>query len=120
MLVCTLPLTAATHGLLDRETLQKLPRGAYVINVARGGHLVEPDLLELLDNGHLAGAALDVQAVEPLPLDSPLWDHPLVTLTPHIAAQASVASVVTQLADNWKRFRAGQPLRNLVDRRRGY
>lgn len=82
VLVCTLPRTPATHGLLDRETLQKLPRGAWVINVARGGHLIEPDLLALLDNGHLAGAALDVQAVEPLAPESPLWDHPRVTLTP--------------------------------------
>ena len=120
VLVCTLPLTQDTRRLLDRRLLERLPAGAYVINVARGGHLVETDLLALLDAGRLAGAALDVQETEPLPADSPLWHHPRVTLTPHIAAQASVASVVTQFADNWLRLRAGQPLVNVVDRSRGY
>ena len=120
VLVCALPLTAETAGLLDQRTLALLPKGAYVINVARGGHLVEADLLGLIDAGHLAGAALDVQAVEPLPATSPLWDHPGVTITPHIAAQASVDSVVTQFAENWRRFRAGAPLLNLIDRTRGY
>ncbi|MEO7760508.1 MAG: glyoxylate/hydroxypyruvate reductase A [Casimicrobiaceae bacterium] len=119
-LVCTLPLTAQTLGILDRNTLALLPRGAYVINVARGGHLVEPDLIALLDSGHLAGAALDVQQIEPLPAESPLWDHPAITITPHIAAQASVASVATQFAENWKRLRASLPLVNVIDRDRGY
>lgn len=120
VLVCSLPLTAETAGLLNRRTLSLLPKGAYVINVARGGHLVEADLLESIDAGHVAGAALDVQAMEPLPEASPLWDHPRVTITPHIAAQASIDSVVTQFAENWRRFRAGAPLVNLIDRTRGY
>jgi glyoxylate/hydroxypyruvate reductase A len=118
--VCALPLTGETRGLLDRRTLSLLPRGAYVINVARGGHVVEDDLLALLDDGHLAGAALDVQETEPLPVDSPLWEHPKVTITPHIAAQASVASVATQFAANWRRLARGEPLVNVVDRARGY
>jgi len=120
VLVCTLPLTAETRGILDRRALRRLPQGAYVINVARGGHLVEADLLELLAAGHLAGAALDVQETEPLPPDSPLWRQPGLTITPHIAAQASAASVVTQFAANWRRLRAGQPLHNIIERSRGY
>jgi glyoxylate/hydroxypyruvate reductase A len=118
--VCVLPLTGATRGLLDRRTLSLLPRGAYVINVARGGHVVEADLLALLDAGHLDGAALDVQETEPLPADSPLWGQPRVTITPHIAAQASVASVATQFAANWYRLVRGESLVNVVDRARGY
>lgn len=119
-LICALPLTDATRDILDRRTLSLLPRGAYVINVARGGHLVEDDLICLIDAGHLSGAALDVQQVEPLPRESPLWDHPAITITPHIAAQASVESVASQFAENWKRLRAGQPLVNVIDRARGY
>ena len=118
--VCALPLTGETRGLLDRRTLSLLPRGAYVINVARGGHVVESDLLALLDEGHLDGAALDVQETEPLPRESPLWDHPRITITPHIAAQASVASVAAQFAANWQRLVRGESLVNVVDRARGY
>jgi glyoxylate/hydroxypyruvate reductase A len=120
VLVCALPLTAETRGILGRRTLSQLPKGAYVINVARGGHLVERDLLALLDAGHLSGAALDVQEIEPLPDASPLWDHPGITLTPHIAAQASVATVCAQFADNWRRMRAGERLLNVIDKARGY
>jgi glyoxylate/hydroxypyruvate reductase A len=119
-LICALPLTPETRGILNRETLRLLPRDAYVINVARGGHLIEDDLIALLDSGHLAGAALDVQEREPLPPESPLWDHPRITITPHIAAQASVESVSLQFAENWKRLRASQPLVNVIDRARGY
>jgi glyoxylate/hydroxypyruvate reductase A len=119
-LVCALPLTAATRNILDAATMSLLPRGAYVINVARGGHLVEAELIDLIDSGHLAGAALDVQQTEPLPATSPLWDHPAITITPHIAAQASVETVAAQFAENWRRLRSGQPLVNVIDRARGY
>ena len=120
LLVCALPLTPETTGLLDRRTLGMLPAGAYVINVARGGHLVEEDLVALVSTGAIAGAALDVQGTEPLPEDSPLWDQPGITITPHIAAQAGVDTVVAQFASNWQRYRAGAPLANLVDPSLGY
>lgn len=119
-LVCLLPLTAETTGLLDARRLALLPRGAYVINVARGAHLVPADLLALLDSGHLAGAALDVHVPEPLPADDPLWAHPLVTLTPHIAARLSPEVLAEQLCANIDRLEAGLPLLNPVDRQRGY
>jgi len=120
ILVCLLPLTADTRGLLDRAKLARLPRGAYFINVARGGHLVETDLLALLDEGHLAGAALDVQSKEPLPDDSPLWTHPAVTITPHVASQPTPLAVARSVIANVRRLHEGAPLLNLVDRSRGY
>ena len=120
VVVCTLPLTAATRGLIDRSRLAKLPRGAYVINVARGAHVIEADLIDAIDSGHIAGAALDVQDTEPLPADSPLWDHPGIVVTPHIAAQASVSTVVEQFVANWQRLQAGTPLVNVIDPVRGY
>ena len=82
-LVCMLPLTPATAGLLNRDTLGKLPQGAYVVNVARGGLVVDDDLIALLDSGHLAGATLDVFHEEPLPASHRFWSHPKVFLTPH-------------------------------------
>lgn len=119
-LVCLLPLTELTRDLLDRRTLSLLPPGAFVVNVARGGILVEDDLLTLVDSGHLSGAALDVFAVEPLPRTSSLWDRPNIWITPHVAAQASVEPAVEQFIDNLRRLRAGEPLRNEVDRQQGY
>ena len=120
VLVCTLPLTDATRELLDRKRLAQLRRGAYLINVARGAHVVEVDLVAAIDAGHLSGAALDVQQTEPLPADSPLWDHPSIGVTPHIAAQASVATVVDQFVANWRRMQAGEPMANVIDRSLGY
>ena len=120
ILVCTLPLTDATRGLIDHMRLAQLPRGAYVINVARGAHVVEADLAAAIDAGHLSGAALDVQRTEPLPADSPLWDHPRIIVTPHIAAQASIASVVDQFVANWRRLESGESMTNIIDRGLGY
>jgi len=120
ILVCTLPLTPQTHGMLNRETLSQLPAGAFVINVGRGEHLVEPDLIALLDEGHLAGAALDVFAKEPSEPGDPVWNHPRIVATPHIACDPSYELVARQCIDNLRRARAGQPLLNLVDRAAGY
>ena len=120
ILVCLLPLTAETRGILDAEAFASLPHGACVINVARGDHLVEADLLAALDSGHLAGATLDVFRTEPLPPDHPFWRHPKVLITPHVASYSLPATAADGVVDNIRRARAGQPLRHQVDRARGY
>lgn len=120
IVVCALPLTAQTRDLLNRRTLSLLPRGAYVINVGRGEQLIEEDLLSLLDEDHLAGAALDVLREEPPAPDNPAWRHPKVFGTPHIAAQASADTVARQCLENLRRIRAGEPVLNRVDVSKGY
>lgn len=119
-LVCLLPATPQTANLLNRAQLAKLPKGSFVINVARGGIVVEDDLLALVNEGHLSGGALDVFVTEPLPIDSPLWRHERILVTPHIAAQPSVGSVVEQFVENLHRLAKGDPLLNEVDRLAGY
>lgn len=118
--VDALPLTPQTEGLLDAAAFAAMPRGAYLVNIARGAHVVEPDLIAAVRAGHLAGAALDVQAVEPMTADDPLWDLPGITITPHIAAQSSPDIVATQFLAGLRALQAGQPLPNAVDRDRGY
>ena len=86
ILACLLPLTPETESIINRDTLAQLPEGSYVINCARGGHVVEEDLIEAIDRGHIAGATLDVFRQEPLPAGHPFWAHPKVRITPHIAA----------------------------------
>jgi len=120
VLVCTLPLTPATRGLLDRAVLSRLPRGAFVVSVGRGEHVVEADLRALLDEGHLAGAALDVFEREPPEPSNWVWQHPKVVATPHIAAQASFDTVAAQCLDALRRARDGRPQPNGVDRSAGY
>jgi len=97
-----------------------MPRGAYVINVARGQHIVEAHLIGAVRSGHLSGAALDVQRREPMPPDDPLWTVPGITITPHIAAQPSTDTVVEQFVASARAFERGEPLPNEVDRLRGY
>lgn len=120
ILVCLLPLTPATKGILNRHTLSLLPRGACVINAARGGHVVDADLLGALDSGQIAHATLDVFNEEPLPPEHPFWTHPAVTVTPHIASVTEPESAAARVAENIRRLRAGAPLLDLVDRRAGY
>lgn len=120
MLVCLLPLTPETRGIVDARLLGALPRGAFLINGARGGHVVDADLLAALESGQLAGAALDVFQPEPLPPEHPYWAHPAVVMTPHAASITIPASAAPQVVENLHRARAGQPLLNLVDFSAGY
>jgi len=120
IVVCALPLTPTTEGILDAHAFARMPRGAYVINVARGQHIVEPDLIAAVRSGHLSGAALDVQRREPLPADDPLWSVPGITITPHIAAQPSTETVADQFVASIRALERGEPMLNEVDRARGY
>jgi glyoxylate/hydroxypyruvate reductase A len=118
--ICLLPLTPHTRGVLDAKAFSRIRKDGCVINLARGGHLVVPDLLAALDSGHLAHAYLDVFDTEPLPADSPLWTHPGVTLTPHIAALTDPRTAVGKIAANVERVRRGERATNLVDFEAGY
>ena len=120
VLVNLLPLTPTTQGLIDARLLARLPRGSSIVNLARGAHVVEADLLAALECGHLRHAVLDVFATEPLPPSHPFWAHPDVTVLPHVAAQTSAASASAVVAANIAALRAGRPLQHLVDRARGY
>jgi glyoxylate/hydroxypyruvate reductase A len=115
-----LPLTAATSGLFDRATLATMRPGASLVNLARGGHVVDADLLAALDSGHLNRAVLDVFHTEPLPASHPFWSHPKVTVLPHVAAQTDARSAAHVAAANVRALRAGEPLQHLVDRAKGY
>jgi len=125
ILVCLLPLTPATRGILNRRTFSLLARdgvldGPVVINAGRGGLQVESDLLAALDDDTLAAATLDVFATEPLPTDSPLWSHPKVTVSPHNAADTDPDAISVYVAEQIARHERGEPLQNAVDRGLGY
>lgn len=120
VLVCLLPLTPQTRGILNREVFASLPQGAYLMNVARGPLLVEAHLLEALENGKLSGACLDVFAQEPLPGTHPFWKHRAIQITPHIASVSEPGSVVPQILANYQALLQGGKLHNLVSRGQGY
>lgn len=120
VLVCMLPLTEATRGILNRERLSRLQPGAYLINPARGALVVEDDLRALLDGGHLAGATLDVMVQEPLPPGHWMWAHPRIELTPHIAGITVRGDTVRQLAEGVRALQRGEVPRGLVRRELGY
>jgi glyoxylate/hydroxypyruvate reductase A len=120
VLVCLLPSTPDTRGLLDRARLALLPPGAHVVNVARGDIVVDADLLAALDAGHLAGATLDVFREEPLPAAHPFWHHPRIDVTPHVSAVTLIEDSVAQIAGKMRRLEAGQTITGIVDRERGY
>jgi glyoxylate/hydroxypyruvate reductase A len=120
ILVCLLPLTPQTRGILAEPVFRQLPRGAALINAGRGGHLVADDLLAALDSEHLSAAVLDVTDPEPLPADHPFWRHRQVLLTPHVASSTDPATAAHFVADAILRCRTGAPLPGLVDRAAGY
>lgn len=120
VLICMLPLTSDTAGILNRRTLSQLPRGAYLINLARGGHLVEADLPPLLANGQIAGATLDVFQEEPLPPQHPFWDDTRITITPHISALTIRPEAARQIAEKIIGLQRGERVPGLVDRSKGY
>lgn len=120
IMINVLPLTRETTGIINAKVLGALPKGAYVINMGRGGHVVDEDMLAALDSGHLSGAALDVFNVEPLPKDHRYWTHPKVQVTPHIAGATNPRTASVGVIENIKRLRAGQPLINTVDPKTGY
>jgi len=113
-------LTAETENILNAQTFSCLPPKAYLINVARGPHLVDNDLLAALDSGQLSGALLDVFREEPLPKQHPFWQHNKITITPHIASVTNPKSAAAQIVENYRRALNAEPLLNLVDVAGGY
>jgi glyoxylate/hydroxypyruvate reductase A len=120
VLVNLMPLTAETENILNKDTLSQLQKGGYVINVARGKHLVDEDLLALVGSGHLAGATLDVFRTEPLPADHVFWQHPKITVTPHTSARTLREESIAQIVGKMQALQRGEPIRGVVDHQRGY
>ncbi|MCK6453488.1 MAG: glyoxylate/hydroxypyruvate reductase A [Alphaproteobacteria bacterium] len=120
IVICLLPLTSETRGILDKKLFDAMPQGSYLVNVGRGGHLNEDDLLPALDSGRLGGATLDVFQKEPLPQEHRFWNHPQILITPHVASTGGAETAAPQVVENIRRARAGKPLLNQVDRTKGY
>ncbi len=119
-LICLLPLTKATEGIMNKNLFRKVKKGGVVINLARGPLMKEEDLIPALDSKHLAHAYLDVFVKEPLPKDHPFWGHPKISITPHVASISDPTSVARQVVENYQRATTGKPLKNKVDFARGY
>ncbi len=120
IVVCLLPLTDETRGILNAETFAQMKPGAFIVNGARGAHIVEPDLIAAIDSGQITGATLDVQIQEPMASDHPFWFHPRILTFPHVAALTIAETCAPQIAENYLRMQDGRPLLNLVDMDRGY
>ncbi len=120
LVVNALPLTPATTGLLDASALALLADGAHVVNIGRGGTLVDADLLALLDSGKLSGATLDVFGKEPLPAEHPFWAHPRIAITPHISGLTVPEDAVAQIAAKIRALDRGETVTGIVDWKRGY
>ncbi|UCS92649.1 glyoxylate/hydroxypyruvate reductase A [Echinicola marina] len=120
VLVCLLPLTPQTDGVLNADLFRKCNKGTYLINVARGQHLIEEDLIPAIDEGILSGALLDVFRKEPLPEGHEFWRHPKITFTPHIASVTNPKAAAPQIIENYRRLKENRPLVNQIDRERGY
>jgi glyoxylate/hydroxypyruvate reductase len=120
ILVNVLPLTRETRGIMNKTLFAALPKGCFIVNMGRGAHVVDEDLLAALDSGHIAGAALDVFNTEPLAADHPYWTHPKVHITPHMAGYTNPRTASPGVIENIKRLRSGQPLINTVDPKTGY
>ena len=120
ILICLVPLTDATRGILGQRLFAALPRGASVINVGRGPHLDQQALLAALDSGQLSRAILDVTDPEPLPPNDPLWRHPRVFITPHVASMTQPETAAPILLENLRRHQRGEPMSDLIDRSKGY
>ncbi len=120
ILICLLPLTRETAGILDARLFAAMPKGAAIVNAARGRHLVETDLIAALDSGQLSAAVLDVFEQEPLPPEHPLWTHPKIVVTPHAAAATHAPTAAAGVAENLRRLGDGRPLLNLIDPATGY
>lgn len=120
ILVCMLPLTYETRNILNKNTFVQLPQDAYIINLGRGEHLVEEDLLHALSSGQLSGACLDVFRQEPLPPEHPFWSHPKIRVTPHIASVTNPHTAAPQIYENYRNLMSGNKLLNTVDVKKGY
>ena len=120
VLINLLPLTPETENIMNYNTLSNLQEGGYVINIARGAHLVDDDLLKLIDAGHLAGATLDVFRTEPLAADHPFWQHPKITITPHTAARTRREESVEQISMKIQALQHGISITGIIDLQRGY
>ncbi|APD05663.1 glyoxylate reductase (NADP(+)) [Flavobacteriaceae bacterium UJ101] len=120
ILICLLPLTKETKGILNKKTFQQLPKGAHIINVARGEHLEEDHLIEMLNNNHLSGATLDVFKQEPLDPSHPFWEHDKITITPHVSSLSNPNIVIPQVLKNYELLKQNKPLNNIISLEKGY